>query len=216
MKRLICAKEIEAMAELGESVLWIDSQTIVTPSAQDAIKLYGIKVENGCCEKKEKVDQLDRGLVYQVLKAMMDRQMLDQFLNEIGRPLYESEQSDSGFFMVHGDSVRYQKESSLHRCLGKDSEGRQNEAHGPEICEIDSPFIKHGQCSYLRMENKSYQRYAQSDALCLVLEGEMDMIFEKKSYSIKSGDMIRIPKGSDYSFIVHKEAKLFCFSLSTN
>ena len=36
MKRLICAKEVEACAQQGHKVMYIDADTLITPSAKDA------------------------------------------------------------------------------------------------------------------------------------------------------------------------------------
>ncbi len=42
MKRLICAKDVEALAEQGQKVMCIDADTLITPSARDAASAAGI------------------------------------------------------------------------------------------------------------------------------------------------------------------------------
>ena len=42
MKKLVCVKDIESFSKLGEKVFCIDENTIITPSAKDAAKSYGI------------------------------------------------------------------------------------------------------------------------------------------------------------------------------
>ena len=42
MKKLICAKEVEALAQKGEKVMYIDADTLITPSAKDAAAERGI------------------------------------------------------------------------------------------------------------------------------------------------------------------------------
>ena len=43
MKRLICAKEVEACAQQGHKVMYIDADTLITPSAKDAAARSRVK-----------------------------------------------------------------------------------------------------------------------------------------------------------------------------
>ena len=47
MKRLICAKEVEACAQQGHKVMYIDADTLITPSAKDAAAVADIEVKIG-------------------------------------------------------------------------------------------------------------------------------------------------------------------------
>lgn len=47
MKTLICAKEVEALAQQGQKVMYIDADTLVTPSARDAAATAGIEFCEG-------------------------------------------------------------------------------------------------------------------------------------------------------------------------
>ena len=54
MKRLICAKEVEACAQQGQKVMYIDADTLITPSAKDAAAAADIEFKVGepqaeCC-----------------------------------------------------------------------------------------------------------------------------------------------------------------------
>ena len=54
MKRLICAKEVEACAQQGHKVMYIDADTLITPSAKDAAAVADIEFKVGepqaeCC-----------------------------------------------------------------------------------------------------------------------------------------------------------------------
>lgn len=187
MKRLICANEIEAMAENKQTHLVIDQQTIITPSAQDAIGLYGITVEYA-------EEQLDSGLIYEVLKAMQDGQLLDQFLAALQMPCYESEQDDSGFLLVHADSVKYQSAG----------DGFPN----ADLCEINTSFLSNNKIFYLRLQPKQYQIKHQQEQLLIVLEGRLEITIRGKKCSAKAGDIIRIPKEVNSSILAQTQAKL--------
>ena len=45
MKDLICARDVEALAQAGESVCRIACGTIITPSARDAAEALGVTFE---------------------------------------------------------------------------------------------------------------------------------------------------------------------------
>ena len=47
MKRLICAKEVEACAQQGHKVMYIDADTLITPSAKDAAAVADIEFKVG-------------------------------------------------------------------------------------------------------------------------------------------------------------------------
>ena len=54
MKKLICAKDVEALEKQGQKVMFIDSKTIITPAAKDAAKVFGIEfsTEKKCSESE--------------------------------------------------------------------------------------------------------------------------------------------------------------------
>lgn len=57
MKRLICAKEVEACAQQGQKVMYIDADTLITPSAKDAAAAADIEFKVGepqaeCCSQQ--------------------------------------------------------------------------------------------------------------------------------------------------------------------
>ena len=49
MKKLICAKDVESCVQKGEAILYIDSNTLITPSARDAAAQANIEFREGCC-----------------------------------------------------------------------------------------------------------------------------------------------------------------------
>ena len=50
MKKLICAKDIEALVKQGQKTLCIDANTIFTPSAKDALRAAKIEIFEGKAE----------------------------------------------------------------------------------------------------------------------------------------------------------------------
>ena len=107
MKKLVCAKDIEALGARGETVCYVDGDTIVTPSARDAAEERGIvfseqmPVSGAAGAAAPGVQEIDAGQVYQVLKALMERGLLE----DIFKP-FESERHGNGLKVVRGGSVK--------------------------------------------------------------------------------------------------------------
>ena len=96
MKRLICAKEVEACAQQGHKVMYIDADTLITPSAKDAAAVADIEFKVGepqaeCCSAQPceaapaqdahacapaAAGGIDSELIYKALKTLMDKGML--------------------------------------------------------------------------------------------------------------------------------------------
>ena len=49
MKKLICTKEVEEAVAKGEKVVYIECNTIITPSAKDAAAEHGITFSTEYC-----------------------------------------------------------------------------------------------------------------------------------------------------------------------
>lgn len=104
MKKLVCAKDIEALGARGETVCYVDGDTIVTPSARDTAEERGIAFSEPMPVSGAAVpgaQEIDAGQVYQVLKALMERGLLE----DIFKP-FESERHENGLKVVRGGSVK--------------------------------------------------------------------------------------------------------------
>jgi ethanolamine utilization protein EutQ len=94
MKKLISAKEIEDLKNRGEKIFYINSDTIITPSAKDVAKINGIVFaeEVPVCEVEEvkysetvnaDEDGIDREMIYKVFKTMNDKGLLEGVLDSL-------------------------------------------------------------------------------------------------------------------------------------
>ena len=127
MKRLICAKDIEALVLNGEKVFYLDGSEIITPSAQDLARINGIiftteapkvKVQEtnvyvsnvDKCEtpKFPTLENMDNEMLMNLFKAMLDKGLLQQMLECLkGNKLpYDAECSANGFKVVRGKIVQ--------------------------------------------------------------------------------------------------------------
>ena len=130
MKRLICAKEVEACAQQGHKVMYIDADTLITPSAKDAAAVADIEFKVGepqaeCCSAQPceaapaqdahacapaAAGGIDSELIYKALKTLMDKGMLGSVMNSIGQDVpYVSESDGNGFVkLVRSNTAKWE------------------------------------------------------------------------------------------------------------
>ena len=95
MKDLICARDVEALAQAGESVCRIACGTIITPSARDAAEALGVTFEEKSAPEAAAAatcsasQEIDSSQIYMVLKALMEKGLLEEAgrLELPGRPI---------------------------------------------------------------------------------------------------------------------------------
>ena len=78
MKTLISLKEVEAALEHGDTILYIDADTIITPSARDAAMAAGLVFEEkNTCACSAAQGKTDNDLIYRALQILMEKGMMD-------------------------------------------------------------------------------------------------------------------------------------------
>src|SRR6478672_10773099 len=115
MKKLICVTDVEASAKQGQKVVYIDSNTIITPAAKDTAKVCGIEFsyEKKFCEKKpaepekNSSGEIDSTMIYTALKAMVDKGLLKGMFDNVPGPPFLAESDSGGLKVVRGNSVKY-------------------------------------------------------------------------------------------------------------
>lgn len=106
MKKLVCVKEVLALAQKGEKVMYIDSDTLITPSARDEAANAGIEFCEGeapCCTAaassgcNASAGGVDSEVIYSALKTLMEKGMLGQVMSAVGQDVpYISEGNAEG------------------------------------------------------------------------------------------------------------------------
>ena len=126
MKQLICAKEVEALEKQGQKVMYIDENTIVTPSARDAAAACGIEFSTeapACCSEPAAApapctesapasskEGIDSELIYKALTALMQNGGLNGVLESLNQSLpYVAEKDPQGFVkLVRGNTAKWE------------------------------------------------------------------------------------------------------------
>lgn len=136
MKKLICAKDVEACAGKGEAYMLIDANTLITPSARDAAALANIEFreeapaasvepvaasEAPACEQApapstSAAPQNEQDIIYKALQILLEKGMLGQLASKIGVDVpYVSESDNSGMIkLVRGNTAKFQPLDTGH------------------------------------------------------------------------------------------------------
>lgn len=78
IRQLVRAGDIEKLIQNKETVLHIDEDMIVTPSARDLIRIHNIQIMNKkqCCQEEKKEQsgrELSREAVYRVVRTILEQ-----------------------------------------------------------------------------------------------------------------------------------------------
>ena len=216
MKKLICAKEVEAFAKTGGKICYIDGDTLVTPSAKDAAKAAGIEFsteaapvctttacEPACTAAPTQAacgDQLDSNMIYTVLKALADQGLLqgmfDTTTND-DKP-YKSMHDKCGLKVVRGNSVKYEV---LDTGNPNDKVFYQEIINADDGCSMNAGFIT--------IETCSFEWACACEELYHVVEGTLTVTTPDGVYTAQAGDSVFFPKGAKVVFGSPNKMKAF-------
>lgn len=208
MKKLICAKEVEAVLKEGKKVLYIDSDTIVTPSAKDAAKAKGVEFCTGtpapCCEPQVDLakaceGEIDSNMIYNVLKMMMEKGLLQGMVDSSSDAPYAAERDNCGLKVVRGNSVKYEV---LETGNPADKVFYQEVINADDGCSMNAGFIT--------IENCKFDWECACQELYHIVEGTLTVTVEDgKVYTARPGDSVFFPKGAKVAFGSPDKMKAF-------
>lgn len=206
MKKLICAKEIETAEKQGQKVFYIDSDTIITPSAKDAAIDCGIEFSTDAhvCEEKVPsptkacVDGIDKDMIYKVLKAMMDKGLLKEMMESFSDNPYMAEKDCSGLKVVRGNSVKYEV---------LDTGNPNDKVFYQEIINADDDSSMNA--GFITIETCSFDWETTCQEIYYVVEGTLTVTVNGKVYTAHPGDSVFFPKGAKLVFGSPDKMKAF-------
>jgi len=84
MANLIGEKDVLLFSKTGRKVYVIEEKTIITPSAKDAAKAYGIEFSTDPCQQADssRGNELNADLIYAAMKSLSDKGLLDDLFPE--------------------------------------------------------------------------------------------------------------------------------------
>ncbi len=205
MKKLVCAKDIEALGARGETVCYVDGDTIVTPSARDAAEEQGIvfseqmPVSGAAGAAVPGAQEIDAGQVYQVLKALMERGLLD----DIFKP-FESERHGNGLKVVRGGSVKMD-------VFETGTPGAK--AFFQELVNKEESHISAG---FLVIDHSEFPWELTYEEIDYVIEGTLTVTIDGKKYTANAGDVLFVPSGSRVIWGSPDKARIFYATYPAN
>ena len=197
MKRLICAKEVEACAQQGHKVMYIDADTLITPSAKDAAAEADIEFKVGgsqaeCCSAQPcAADGIDSELIYKALKKLMDKGMLGSVMNSIGQDVpYVSESDGSGFVkLVRSDTARWEP---------LDTGNPADKVFYNELIGADDGSAMNA--GFMTIENCSFPWDVGCQEIYYVVDGTLTVEKDCRIFTANPGDCLFFRSGAKLTF----------------
>jgi ethanolamine utilization protein EutQ len=212
MKKLICAKDVEAVEKQGQKVLYIDSKTIITPAAKDAAKVFGIEFST---EQKSSGSELsnlansnsgeiDSQMIYTMLKALSDKGLLKGLLESLPTAPYMAERDGGGLKLIRGNSVKFDV---------FDTGNPANKVFYQELISKDESSMSAG---FLTIEKSSFEWELTYEEIDYVIEGTVTVSINGKTYTAYPGDVLYVPSGSKVVWGSPDKAKIFYTTYPAN
>ena len=224
MKKLICVKDVETAEKQGQKVVYINCDTIVTPSAKDAARNSGIEfstetpvpeVKKSCevetpCETKasetkaselEKVFEngIDSEMIYKVFKVMMEKGLLNGVIDLItNKKPYLAETDPIGLKIVRGSSIKYEP---------LDTGNPADKVFYQEIINADDASSMNA--GFITIENCTFDWETTCQELYYVVEGTLTVTVDNKVYTAHPGDSVFFPSGTKIAFGSPDKMKAF-------
>ncbi|MCT8977205.1 cupin domain-containing protein [Clostridium sp. CX1] len=215
MKKLICAKDIEALILSGEKVFCIDGSEIITPSAQDLAKNNGIifstkapepKVQQAAAKKPLNVEDMDCDQMLNFFRAMMDKGLLQQMLECLkAKSLpFEADSDPSGLKVVRGSSVKMDV---------FDTGNPDNKVYFQELVSKEESKMSAG---FLVIEDSKFDWELTYEEIDYVIEGTLTVEINGKTYTAHAGDVLFVPSGSKVVWGSPDKARIFYTTYPAN
>ncbi len=209
MKKLICAKEVEALGKQGQKVMYIDADTLITPSAKDAAMTLGIEFKVGTCEAatacceaaapcQSQGGGIDSEVIYKALKALMDKGMLGNVLSTLGQDVPYVSEGDANLKLVRGNTAKWEP---LDTGNPADKVFYNELINGEDGSNMNAGFITIEKCQF------PWECVCQE--LYYVVEGTLTIESNGKVFTGHPGDCFFFQNGAKLKFGSPDKVKAF-------
>ncbi|HAK41711.1 MAG TPA: ethanolamine utilization protein EutQ [Clostridium sp.] len=215
MKKLICAKDIEAVMLKGEKTLYVDGSEIITPSAQDLAKNNGIvftaeapapKVQDLGVNKTPGIDNIDSEMLLDFFRKMMDKGLLEEMLQCLKQKNlpFEAECDPNGLKVVRGNTVK----------MDVFDTGNPNaKAYFQELVSKEESKMSAG---FLVIQDSKFDWELTYEEIDYVIEGTLTVEINGKTYTAYPGDVLFVPSGSKVVWGSPDKARVFYTTYPAN
>lgn len=198
MKKLICAKDIEIAKEQGQKVFYIDSNTIVTPLAEDAAKINEIEISTRKNDfKVENYSKDDIDMVYKTFKTLMDKGLLSEMLELLSDKPYDAETDSGGLKLIRGNTVKFKK---------LETKNPNAKVFYQELISNKDSSINTG---FLNIDKSQFDWEVNCEEVYYIIDGNVVIHINGNKFTAYPGDILYIPTGSKITLASSDKAKLF-------
>lgn len=209
MKKLICAKDVESCVQKGETILYIDSNTLITPSARDAAAQANIEFREGCCPAADNscgtagtssAATSDNDIIYKALQILLEKGMLGQLANVAGLDVpYVSESDSAGFVkLVRGSTAKWQPLDTGH--------AGDQVFYNELISTADGVPLTAG---FMKIDGCSFAWDVTVQEIYYVVEGVLTVEKDGRVFTAHAGDCLLFKRGAHLTFGASDHVKVF-------
>ena len=198
MKKLISVAEIKQAAAKQEKIIYINSQTLITPAARDAAREQGIEF----AEESIAVQSVPAiaGASTPVNGGGIDPTLLARIVEEVISCLGNKAVDPSGLRLVQGNNVRMDDVPGEPGNKVRRKEIFDGQAH---------PFPSTG---FMSMDKGTLSRDMERGELCYVAQGTLTCSVGGREHVGKSGDVFYLPAKQRIIFSCTDPVKWFFVS----
>lgn len=213
MKKLISLAEIRQISAKGEKVLYVDSDTLVTPAARDAAAEAGLKLVQGSAPCAAPVVPAQPLQPTGTGRAGVDIALITRLVMEAlaGKapseeaPAFVKESDGGGLRLIRGNTVKCEPfdTGNPHAVVGLTD----------IVNTRESPNMGAG---FMTVEKSAFDWELNYEEFDVILEGTLNITVNGHTYSGKAGDVFFIPKGSKITWSSPDRARFFYATYPAN
>ena len=218
MKKLVCASEVEAVADQGQKIVCVDCNTIITPAAKDLAKELGMEFrvdssaagnhiakDSGLLKKEIQGNEIDPDLIFQVVKAVLANRLLANVPASFPEtPFCADYDPKSGLKIVRGRTVKFETFDT--------GDTSTNVAYREVISKDESQMS----AGFLTIEKSSFEWELSYEEIDIILEGSLSITINDETYHAHQGDVLFVPKGSKVTWSSSEYVKFFYVTYPAN
>ena len=210
MKKLIDLTLVNKMKEEGKTIICVDENTLLTPSARDAIEENQMTIQEthtlqapettisaSCCtehiQDTKNKDRVSADLIFQVLSRMQENGMLKGILDSCQTPCqsYQAEYDSAGFKLIRGNTIH----TEMLETGNPAQNGKVNyqQIIGPE----DGSAISAG---VITIDNVNFDWQTECQEIYYIVSGCITVTIDGTVYEALPGDAFFIKKGLKCAF----------------
>lgn len=198
MKKLISMADIEQLLAEKKETCVLTHDTIVTPAAIDLAEEKGIHFvtqESDPISNKATTSFDSNKIVNDMLQLLNNKEILHALITSLKEEPYDFEQDDSGMKIIHGKTV---KMTSF-------------EENNKQVCGqvLFKNVNETTEAGLLMIKATDFSIKTKSEELNLILEGNLVIRINGKTYTAQEGDLVSIPIGVQVERSATEQTKIF-------